>query len=168
LSDLTDNHSSSGRTARSFDWGPPVSSAGDGIKEWLVYVLVVILLCSVAWVLLDINGKREQISDDNRQISSEKNEETAKPAQPQPENIPASKADSKFFVQLGAFADEASAREVFAQMTAEGFAPTLAAPDENYELFRIFVGPFNSAYEAEEKAQRLNELEFHCFVIESL
>lgn len=167
MSDL-DNHGGSGRAGRSFDWGPPASSAGDGIKEWLVYLLVIALLCSVAWVLLDINGRKNRLSEENGQISSVKNDEIKKPAQSQQEKPTAAKTATRFFVQLGAFADESSAREVFDQMTAEGFSPTLAPPDANYELFRIFVGPFNSAYEAEEKAQKLNELEFHCFVIESL
>lgn len=129
-------------------------------------MLVVILLCTVAWVLLDINGRnnRPAVNVITKPAGEMALDEVKKSYQP-PE---AARASTKFFVQLGAFADETSAREVFEQMTAEGFAPTLAAPDENYELFRIFVGPFDSAHQAEEIAQRLNELDFHCFVIESL
>lgn len=166
MPDFNDNNNVNNHSARNFDWGPPASPAGDGIKEWFVYMLVVILLCTVAWVLLDINGRNNRPAVDNiNQPVVEKVLDEVKEYYQPPKAAPVS---TKFFVQLGAFADESSAREVFEQMTAEGFAPTLAVPDENYELFRIFVGPFDSAHQAEEIAQRLNELDFHCFVIESL
>jgi len=168
LPDSNHNNSGSHDSARNFDWGPPASSAGDGIKEWLVYLLIVALLCAVAWVLLDINGRKSQsaVDSNSQPVAGQILQEVKKYYEPEKASV--SQIKTQFFVQLGAFADEGSATEVYEQMIAEGFSPTLAPPDENYELFRIFVGPFNSSSQAEEVAQSLNELEFHCFVIESL
>jgi cell division septation protein DedD len=80
--------------------------------------------------------------------------------------IDAARTAPRFFVQLGAFPDEASAREIFNQLEAEGFAPTLAEPDEQFEIYRIFIGPYPDEAAAEDVAEKLNAIDFHCFVIE--
>ncbi len=156
---------------RQFDWGPP-ANAGDGVKEWLIYFVIIILLGAGVWVLLDINGARVP--------AAEATTKAVPAASSMNVNVSAGKAGSsqsmtakvqvaaplKFFVQLGAFADESSAKEVFNQLTTDGFAPTLAPPDDQYEIHRVLVGPFNTEREAEEKAEALNALGLHCFVSE--
>jgi cell division septation protein DedD len=157
---------------RQFDWGPP-ANAGDGVKEWLIYFFIIILLGVGVWVLLDINGAGAELpataakvapavsSSMNVNLSAGK----AGVSQPMTAKVQVT-APPKFFVQLGAFADEASAKEVFDQLTTDGFAPTLAPPDDQYEIHRVLVGPFNTEREAEEKAEALNALGLHCFVSE--
>ncbi len=152
---------------RQFDWGPP-ASAGDGLKEWLIYFVIIALLGAGVWILLDINGQKG--SPQQQQPATT----FAKPASALPATSgsapvqPVTPAPAqKFYVQLGAFADESSAREVFDQLTADGFSPTLAVPDDQYEIHRVLVGPFSSEQEAEEKAGQLNSLGLHCFVSEA-
>lgn len=154
---------------RQFDWGPP-AGAGDSLKEWLIYLVIMALLGVGVWILLDINGNKNQAAAVRPATSP------AMPSVPVSTSsgsiaVPAKTAASaparKFYVQLGAFADEASAREVFDQLTADGFSPTLAAPDDQYEIHRVLLGPFAGEFEAEEKAGQLNALGIHCFVSES-
>ncbi len=157
---------------RQFDWGPP-ANAGDGIKEWLIYFVIIILLGAGVWVLLDINGDRSAPSTSATEkavpaapsMNVNASVGTTGVSQPMTAKIQVA-APPKFFVQLGAFADEASAKEVFNQLTTDGFAPTLAPPDDQYEIHRVLVGPFNTEKEAEEKAEALNALGLHCFVSE--
>lgn len=151
---------------RQFDWGPP-ANASDGIREWLVYLVIIALLGLGVWVLLDINGQKAAVEFPPRQVARPTAPVTQAAAPVTPVVIPEAAPPARFFVQLGAFADEASAKEVFAQLTADGFAPTLAPPDDQYEIHRILVGPFATEQEAEEKAEKLNALDFHCFVLES-
>ena len=166
ISAKSDTHASD---QRHFDWGPPASATADSFKDWLVYFIIIILLAGGVWALLDINGRRNETVIPARRSAAPaavpvpvNTAVTTKPAgtevaaQPQP----------RFYVQLGAFADEASAREVFNQLEAENFGPTLAEPDEQFEIYRIFVGPYASEAAAEDIAEKLNTLEFHCFVIE--
>ncbi len=154
---------------RQFDWGPP-ASAGDGFREWLVYFFILAFLGAGVWILLDINGRQGSIpaKPTPTTVSSPTNstmaatQTMAAPVRPvEPAPLP------QFYVQLGAFADEASAKEVFAQLTTDGFSPTLAPPDDQYEIHRVLVGPFATEREAEEKAEQLNALGLHCFVSES-
>lgn len=148
---------------RQFDWGPPANGS-DGFKEWLVYFVIIAMLGVGVWVLLDINGQKAVVVSPVKTVVNNTVMTLPAPVAPVPVELA---PPARFFVQLGAFADEASAKEVFAQLTADGFAPTLAAPDEQYEIHRVLVGPFQSEKEAEEKAEKLNALEFQCFVIES-
>lgn len=156
---------------RQFDWGPP-ANAGDGVKEWLIYFVIIILLGVGVWVLLDINGAKAPSSAAATKAASASssmhvNVSAGKAGSTQPVTAKVQvAAPPKFFVQLGAFADEASAQEVFNQLTTDGFAPTLAPPDDQYEIHRVLVGPFNTEREAEEKAEALNALGLHCFVSE--
>ncbi|MFZ2956497.1 MAG: SPOR domain-containing protein [Candidatus Ozemobacteraceae bacterium] len=87
---------------------------------------------------------------------------------PAPASTPApSRPPSTFLVQLGAYGDEESARATFDQLKKKGFDATLASPSEQFEMFRVFLGPFNTESEAEKLSRRLNELDLPCFVIES-
>lgn len=70
-------------------------------------------------------------------------------------------------VQSGAFGDEESARTFYLKLKDLGFNVSMALPDEQFEMYRILLGPFQSEKEAESKARRLNELDFPSFVIES-
>jgi len=154
---------------RRFDWGPPASNTADSFKDWLVYFIIIILLAVGVWTLLDINGRRsEPAVSAPRSKASPAGTTTAKTAvatEPVGADV-VTQPEQHFYVQLGAFADEASAREVFNQLEAENFGPTLAEPDEQFEIYRIFVGPFTSETAAEDVAEKLNVLEFNCFVIE--
>ncbi|NLF96214.1 MAG: SPOR domain-containing protein [Candidatus Riflebacteria bacterium] len=155
---------------RQFDWGPPASPAGDTFKDWLVYLIILVLLSGGVWALLDINGRQDDAgsapvplrtvasSTDTVPASVSVRIETTAPVAVAPA--------SRFFVQLGAFPDEASAREIFNQLEAEGFEPTLAEPDAQFEIYRIFVGPYPDEAAAEDVAEKLNAIDFHCFVIE--
>jgi hypothetical protein len=156
-------------TQRRFDWGPPASSTGDTLKDWLVYFAILILLAGGVWALLDINGSDDMTAAPARLtkpvIATTPASSAAVVAKPALATA-ASAIESRFFVQLGAFADEASARAVFNQLDAEGFAPTLAEPDSQIEIYRIFVGPYPDEPSAEAIAEKLNAIDFHCFVIE--
>lgn len=155
---------------RQFDWGPPANPAGDTFKDWLVYLFLIVLLSGGVWALLDINGRQ-----DNMPAPVLKHTES-RPAEPPPASaaaavepvqpVVAARPLARFFVQLGAFPDEASAREIFNQLETEGFAPTLAEPDVQFEIYRIFVGPYPDEAAAEDVAEKLNAIDFHCFVIE--
>lgn len=155
---------------RQFDWGPP-ANAGDGVREWLVYFVIIILLGAGVWILLDINGAKAPLPAAPAKVAPATSVNvvagagSAGASQPMTAKVQVA-AFPKFFVQLGAFADEASAKEVFNQLTTDGFAPTLAPPDDQYEIHRVLVGPFNTEREAEEKAEALNALGLHCFVSE--
>lgn len=155
---------------RQFDWGPPASPAGDTFKDWLVYLIILVLLSGGVWALLDINGRQEDMPapalrhTESRQSAPPQASAaaTVEPVQPAVVDRPV----PRFFVQLGAFPDETSAREIFNQLEAEGFAPTLAEPDAQFEIYRIFVGPYPDEAAAEDVAEKLNAIDFHCFVIE--
>ena len=154
---------------RQFDWGPPASATTDSLKDWLVYFLIIALLAGGVWALLDINGRKgESVALPVRATATHAEAQTVATASaaPTPVTTAVAKPEPRFFVQLGAFADEASAREIFNQLDAEGFAPTLAEPDAQFEIFRIFVGPYPDEATAEDIAEKLNAIDFHCFVIE--
>lgn len=151
---------------RQFDWGPPAGS-GDGFKEWLIYFFILALLGVGGWVLLDING-RNATSPEKLVVTEApvRVQETA-PVAMTPTRTHGSEPMASFFVQLGAFADEESAREIYAQLVEDGLSPRLAGPDDQYEIYRVLLGPFQSEEEAENKAEQLNSIGLHCFVSES-
>ncbi len=154
---------------RQFDWGPPASPAGDTFKDWLVYLVILVLLSGGVWALLDINGRNEDFVPSvapMRTVASSTAAVASAPVNIESPTPVAVAPVAKFFVQLGAFPDEASAREIFNQLETEGFAPTLAEPDEQFEIYRIFVGPYPAEAAAEDVAEKLNAIDFHCFVIE--
>ncbi len=169
MSENSDANEDRTSTSRQFDWGPPASKAGDTLKDWLVYFFILILLAGGALVLLDINDSKDEPITPTVRVTAPVVAPTVTAAATPDVVAPVSPISSpapSFFVQLGAFADEASAREIFNQLNTEGFAPTLAEPDAQFEIYRIFVGPYPDESSAEAIAEKLNAIDFHCFVIE--
>lgn len=166
---------------RQFDWGPPVKS-GDSFTEWVVYLLIIAILSAGTWFLLDITRKKRQKANEKPTAGivavDEKLEkvvpagyEEAKVAPvlataPEEKNIVA-KASKGFFVQIGAFGDEASAKEIVELLKKEAVESTLLKPDEQFEIYRLVVGPFPTEKIAEDKAEQLNAIDFPCFVVEA-
>ena len=174
---------------RRFDWGPPVQS-GDSLKEWLVYLAIVIILSIGIWLLLDVNAKKKPVKSSKNSevivavdekvetvIPKEEKKLTKNEIAPQAEEqnvVPAVQATpvpslpkNEFFVQIGAFSDEPSANEIYSLLKKEGIDATLLNPDEQFEIYRLVVGPFATENEAESKAEQLNEIGFPCFVVEA-
>lgn len=162
---------------RQFDWGPPVQT-GDGTKEWLTYLVIIAVLSVGTWFLLDINHKKQAGLNEKKQVVTDQKLETVIPhgyndatvAWPSSavQDIPAETVSSgRFFVQIGAFGDEPSANQISEMLKKEGIEATLLKPDEQFEIFRLVVGPFNNEKEAEDKAEQLNAIDFPCFVVEA-
>ena len=80
--------------------------------------------------------------------------------------IPPRKQPS-FQVQLGAFGDQEAAQATFEQLKAKGFTAQLLLPDDQFEMYRVTMGPYADENEANRIARQLNELDFPCFVIQS-
>ncbi len=150
---------------RDFDWGPPGNSFVDSVKEWLLYLFLVLLLIVGAWFLLDINGQVVPLKSSSMQTMGGKQQATIKSEGPI--LVPEPVNTGRFFVQLGAFAERKSALEALQAIKDHGYAPNMAEPDSEYEIYRVSLGPYNTESEAEEVAEKLNSLEFHCFVISS-
>lgn len=169
-------------TQRQFDWGPPVKS-GDSFSEWLVYIVIIVIMGIGTWYLLDINGKvikqkkaaagkivedqkleKVVITKDYEEAPVEKETENQQPAVVAA--VPAVEETHRFYVQLGAFADEQSAREIFDMLHNQNIESTILPPDAQFEIYRLVVGPYSSEKEAESKAEQLNSLEISCFVVE--
>lgn len=163
---------------RGFDWGPPSSgSAFNATKEWIIYALLAILVGSAGWMLIEWPSRPSSsalpVTADRAEGSGEGTNQTPATAVNKPESNGTSSAaiDKKsravFMVQLGAFGDEESARVAYEKVKGLGFSPSISLPDEQYEMYRLLMGPFSHESEAEGMARRLNELDFPCFVIES-
>ncbi|MBF0499082.1 MAG: SPOR domain-containing protein [Candidatus Riflebacteria bacterium] len=88
-------------------------------------------------------------------------------SQSSPEKKASPHSPPSFIVQLGAYVDDESARSTYDHLKADGFTATLASPSEQFEMYRVYLGPFKTEAEAEGLSRRLNELDFPCFVIES-
>lgn len=164
---MNHNQQDSSGYNRQFDWGPPANSWLDKFKEMLVYFIFVALLALGAWFLLDINGQKileKPVTGAFKSDKLNKELETVKT------EIDQGKANNdsniKYLVQLGAFASKESAEMAYNALNEEGFSPTLSEPDEQYEIYRVSLGPFSDEAEAEYLAEKLNSLEFHSFVIE--
>ena len=144
----TDRHSSDSQ----FDWGPPSNSKSESLKEWLVYILLLLVLGLGIWTLLDwkISGVKQDLASSSSYTSSATAKDFAK---------------NKYFVQLVAFADEQSAKKAYRKLVNLGFVPTLHEPDENYDVYRVNLGPFKKESEAENIVEKLNEQDFSCFVV---
>lgn len=72
----------------------------------------------------------------------------------------------QFYVQMGAFADKESAKEIYKVLKQTGSDPILKVPDRKNSVYRVLIGPFNSEADADYKAEKLNELDLPCFVVE--
>lgn len=180
---------------RGFDWGPPAKSS-DGLKDYLIYLIIVIALGFGIWILFNI--REDKASKVYRSVVKQ---ELTKPlqsatqtsakgpsieplvgyndAKPLHSNAQRAKASGKapdleivfsekleFYVQLGAFEDEASASEIYNFLKENDFNPILKAPNEQLEVYRVVVGPFTSEADADYRAEKLNELGLPCFVVE--
>lgn len=164
---------------RQFDWGPPVQT-GEGLKEWFVYLIIVAVLSLGIWLLLDIKQKQsftategasEIVAVDEkleRVVTDSYNKEAPK-ATEKSESLPAKArvVHKVFFVQIGAFGDEPSANEIYDLLKKEGIEARLLRPDDQFEIYRLVVGPFDSEKMAEDKAEQLNAIDFPCFVVEA-
>ncbi|MDN5278946.1 MAG: hypothetical protein PWR01_2911 [Clostridiales bacterium] len=149
---------------REFDWGPPGNSVFDSIKEYLVYLIIVLLLAAGAWFLMDINARK--VSEAKDIIVTQPAQKTEKNFEPQVKTTTQQEPQIKFLVQLGAFADKKSATDAFEALKEHGFSPELSEPDSQFEIYRVSLGPYMSEPEAEMVAEKLNSLDFHSFVIE--
>ena len=159
---------------RGFDWGPPTTSHGETFKEWGMYLFLLICIGGGAWLLI---GSAQQGEGGAGAFSSAPPVETSpvsSPASlsnvvslasavaaPPPKNVPI------FMIQLGVFGDEESAKLSYQKLKSLGYNASIALPDEQYEMFRLLMGPFQTEKEAETISRKLNELDFPCFVIES-
>jgi cell division septation protein DedD len=169
---------------RRFDWGPPQRS-GDAFKDFAVYILIILIFGLGIWLLLDTRfiGKKNVVSSVVETKSHEEalpiviNENlhnTVLPAKPPVETTVVKtpvleivyKNKAKYYVQLGAFEDEASAVEVMNFLTENSFSPILKSPDDQFEIYRVLVGPFDSEADADYRAEKLNELGLPSFVVE--
>ena len=167
---------------RRFDWGPPVQT-GDGLKEWLIYIVIIIILSIGIWLLLDINGRKkitkavkkdEVIVAVDQKIESivpkDLKETTVKQPEKPAVTVPAKPAnthDKEYYVQIGAFEDEKSANEIYTLLKNDKIDAILLKPDEQFEIYRLVVGPYETEKIAEDKAEQLNEIGFPCFVVEA-
>ncbi|HOY66864.1 MAG TPA: SPOR domain-containing protein [Candidatus Ozemobacteraceae bacterium] len=167
-----------GTAGRSFDWGPPVAGPSEGIKEWAVYGLIVVLVSLVGWFLIDTAPDMPRTSSEEAADEAVPADATTAPpavAPPAPVTRPTVTAGEpvpvvtkpRFHVQLGAFGDEETARSTGDALKKKGFDAAIMAPDDQYEMYRVLMGPFDREDEAEALARKLNELDFPCFVIES-
>lgn len=148
-------------TGRNFDWGPPTSRFAENLKEWLVYLFILVILAAGAWFLLDISGQRPPPPPPRAvETASTAESETVVTRQK-------SSSVSFFTVQLGAFAEREAAQVTYERLVEAGFEPDLSEPTGQFEIYRISFGPFSDEHEAESLSQKLNSLEFHSFVLES-
>ncbi|MDD3001007.1 MAG: SPOR domain-containing protein [Candidatus Riflebacteria bacterium] len=169
---------------RRFDWGPPQKS-GDAFKDFVAYFFIVLILGFGVWLLSDTSliGKKNVVSSGVVSKSHEEalpiinDENLHKPVLPA--KTPAAKSvvktpaleivyknKAKYYVQLGAFEDKASADEVMNFLTENGFSPILKSPDDQFEIYRVLVGPFDSEADADYRSDKLNELGLPSFVVE--
>ena len=173
---------------RRFDWGPPIQT-GDSLKEWLVYLVIVTILGIGIWLLLDNRMKKPVKSTNNKPseviIAMDEKVENVIPkakeikkVEEKPVQVPQKTevvqpiqavpvVNTGFFVQIGAFSDEDSANEIYNLLKKESIDATLLKPDEQFEIYRLVVGPYTTENEAEDKAEKLNEIGFPCFVVEA-
>ncbi len=170
-----------GSADRSFDWGPPAIGVSENIKEYSIYLLIAVLIAGVGWLLIDTgpdmprgSASKNTEQADEIDVPGEADEVPApasEPAAPQvkvtPGEVVPIVATPRFHVQLGAFGDEETARATIEALKEQGHIATFTTPDDQYEMYRVLMGPFAQEAEAESLARRLNELDFPCFVVES-
>lgn len=168
-----------GATARQFDWGPSAEAPFEGVKEWAIYGMVAFLLAVCGWFLLDLEKAPpagpvgvvppadQALNRPSAPLPASAGVMTPPPSSPQPAVIEEPEAPPTFFVQLGAFGDEDSAKLAMERLEKKGMVASLTIPNEQYEMYRLLMGPFRAESEAEKTARQLNELDFPSFVIES-
>lgn len=180
---------------RRFDWGPTNDQSLDGVKEGAVYVVLMVLLGVCGWFLIDFDKAPPMVRPVEAPLPDAPTSTAMTGVAPQTGARPGSAAvglpadpragqgappmegaaahateaaaPPAFYVQLGAFGDEESARLAQERARKKGFMATLTPPNEQYEMFRLTIGPFADEAAAEKIARQLNELDFPCFVLES-
>jgi cytoskeletal protein RodZ len=159
---LNENGSDKKINEHSFDWGPPANKSSEAVKEWLVYFFLLVLLGVGVWFLLDFN------SEDTKKLSEVLNKSSEVKTSNKAMSVTIDKnRKGNFIVQVGAFAEEDEAQKSIEKLKASGFSPKLEEPDENSEIYRILIGPFNNENEAETVSEQLNNQDFHSFVLEA-
>ncbi len=188
---------------RRFDWGPTSDQSLDGVKEWAVYAILVVLMGVCGWCLIDFDkaplavrpteaplpdaptptvvagagagpvrpagpgsSGRAAGTGAGTEMKTGAGRGTA-PGEGSPAGAAVPDAPLAFHVQLGAFGDEDSARLAQERARKKGFEAVLTKPNDQYEMYRLTIGPFADEAAAEKVARQLNELDFPCFVIES-
>ncbi|HNV72245.1 MAG TPA: SPOR domain-containing protein [Candidatus Ozemobacteraceae bacterium] len=177
--------------SRGFDWGPPDAGRFESLKEWGVYALLVLLIGAGIWFLVDAASPGIQpgtLADafpratirPPLETSSAKNTDASQlghsvsldgvvtPAGPASLAVPLPAAKPVFLIQLGAFGEEQAALDAQTRLRKKGYVASLTVPDAEYELYRVLLGPFSDEKQADDTARKLNEMDFPCFVIESL
>ena len=96
-------------------------------------------------------------------VSQKEEPITSVQAKPADNNI----LSKDYYVQIGAFTDEKSANEIYDLLKKDNIDALLLKPDEQFEIYRLVVGPYKSEKIAEDKAEQLNEIGFPCFVVET-
>lgn len=186
---MSDDHHS-----RGFDWGPPDAGRLEPAKEWVVHVLLLLLIGLGTWFLIDSGSTGDQpVSEADMFSASSIRRPPASQtgALPSPSGVsggnvemrlPASEGTTAlagvatlpgplkpvFLVQLGAFGEEEAALEAQTRLRKKGYVASLTTPNEEYEMYRLLLGPFSEEKQADDTARKLNEMDFPCFVIESL
>lgn len=156
---MTENSHNENNSTRNFDWGPPSNKTSDKLKEWLVYVFLLIILGAGIWGLLDLKSKKSVLSTPTKIPSIAKQENSE-------QNVSLDNAGI-YIVQLGAFSNEETARAAYKSLVSKGYFPDFAEPDDEYEIYRVSLGPYQSEKEANKVSENLNSLDFSCFVVES-
>lgn len=168
--------------SQQFDWGPPAGGLFESVREWLVYPVLLVLIIGAGWALIDTDPSPER---DSRPRAAGVQSGPVGPrdgqaippvvppvgALPIERPAPAGVADSAgpaYYVQLGAFADETGAREMFRKAEIAGYPASMSVPDEHYDMYRLLMGPYATEQEAEQWSRKLQDLDFPSFVIESL
>lgn len=176
---------------RSFDWGPP-PAAGESWQDWSIYILLLVLLAGGGMILFSDNhdptppaSRPLTIANHadptphartDRDLPSTTGIGATPPASATPmvgqvgddDVASVAVAAARYEVQLGAFGDEASARETMAVVAAKFKLQTaLLPPGTPEDLYRVVAGPFTTESEAERLALRLNAADVPCFVVES-
>ena len=104
---------------------------------------------------------RLQVSPDGRKLV-EVPIKTAAPPAPVPAPAPAPAAGGKFFVQVGAFAQEANAKELLSQLAQIGQTATI---DSGPRLYKVRIGPFDTRDQAIAARGRLESAGMSAIVI---
>lgn len=173
-----------------FDWGPTTNKTTDTLREWVVYLFLLLLLSIFTWALVDSVGlsSYKTASEPHTRVPKTTDPGTTAtshgrhtPTNNGATTIPRQSASQQptgrsreiswrgptFFVQLGAFADEQAAEEMRRKAEHAGYPASMTIPDEHYDLYRLLMGPYQTEKEAEQWSRKLQDLDFPAFVIES-
>ncbi|MBI3037914.1 SPOR domain-containing protein [bacterium] len=155
---------------RNFDWGPPSEAFFDWLKDWAPYGLIIFFLGMGFIILLDFSSFEKKDRYFPSILSSAPMPETPGIEAEASFQLISSATEAFrpiFHVQTGAFGDEDMARKTFENISGQGFIASLMIPDEQFEMYRIVLGPYKTEAEADSITRSLNEKGFPSFVVES-